>query len=54
MHLQLRSEGIGSKTWRMLQVSKMRNAAVDSLRQVSFQVVPRLGVQAAPFLKVRV
>ncbi len=53
-HLLLRSEEMGSKTWRMLQVRKMRNAEVDSLRQVSFQVVPGLGVQTAPFRKVRV
>ena len=53
-HLRLRTEEMGSKTWRMLQVRKMRNAEVDTLRQVSFQVVPGLGVQTAPFRKVRV
>ena len=53
-HLRLRSEQMGSKTWRMLQVRKTRSAEADSLREVSFQVVPGLGVQTAPFRRVRV
>ena len=53
-HLSLQTEWIGDKLWRMLEVLKVRNAEIGPSNVVSFEVVPGLGMQVAPFHKVKV
>ena len=53
-HFSLRTEWNQAKLWKMLEVRKVRNAEIGPSNVVSFEVVPGLGMQTAPFHRVKV
>ena len=52
-HLSLRTERIRDKLWRIMEVLKVRNAEMSYSNLVTFEIVPDLGMQVAPFHKVK-
>ena len=52
-HLNLRSEQVGAKMVKMLEVHKVRNADLNTSNLVSFEVVDGMGLRIVPGSKVK-
>ena len=52
-HLSFRAERIGAKQVNIMEVRKLRNAAIHTANMLSFEVVPGIGLRMVPGAKIR-
>jgi flagellar protein FlaH len=52
-HLRLRIESMGSKLIKILEVSKVRGAELNTGNVISFDVEPNLGIRVIPYSKAK-